>query len=233
MQLRRCVPMTTRAARPSLGTIPERDASAPALSMYGAPRSPLAPRPLGGRRPGRGGRPSLCTGRRCIAGAPAVAASAAREGDATRAVCSACDGARAREWAHWSHLVMSIAAVLVAGARAWVVRTGRARDPQASGRSTRSSFAPPGRAAAAQGHFCRTSTARCWSGAQRWIGSDAQLDFRRDFARAAPRRARATIWAGLRPSTSTHGRGNAEPAVARYRPSLEKGAPSKRPSKMR
>ena len=84
-----------------------------------------------------------------------------------------------------------------------------------------SSFAPPGRAAAAQGHFCRTSTARCWSGAQRWTGSDAQLDFRRDFARAAPRRARATIWAGLRPSTSTHGRRNAEPAVARYGPSLE------------
>ena len=68
MQLRRCVPMTTRAARPSLGTTGDfRPGRVCASAQHGAPRSPLAPRPLGGRRPARGGRPSLCTGRRWIA----------------------------------------------------------------------------------------------------------------------------------------------------------------------
>ena len=67
MQLRRCVPMTTRAARPSLGTTGDfRPGRVCASAQHGAPRSPLTP-PLGGRRPARGGRPSLCTGRRWIA----------------------------------------------------------------------------------------------------------------------------------------------------------------------
>lgn len=69
-------------------------------------------------------------------GAPAVAV--ARPGGASRTICSACDGARAWAWAHWS-IGPRIAAQCgrVAEARAWAVRTGRARDTKGPVRFTR------------------------------------------------------------------------------------------------
>ena len=223
MQLRRCVPMTTRAARPSLGTTGDfRPGRVCASAQHGAPRSPLAPRPLGGRRPARGGRPSLCTGRRWIAarctGRGGQRGSGRR---GRRAPFARPATVRARV----SGRIGPIGPEHRGSAGGW--------QEHAPGRCALGARAipklqavPPGARSplqAAQRPHRATSVARrprCWSGAQRWTGSEAPLDFRRDFARAAPRRARATIWVGLRRSPSTHGRGHAEPAVARYRPSL-------------
>ena len=80
----------------------------------------------------------LCTGRRCTT--PLCASRggrAAQEGAASHAICSSCHGARAGVWAHWS-IGTRVAAVRAGGRiRVWAVRTGRARNPRAPGRSTR------------------------------------------------------------------------------------------------
>ena len=95
----------------------------------------------------------LCTARRCTA--PPCASRggrAAREGAASRAICSACNGARARGWAHWSIGTWSAAARASGRTRVWAVRSGRAREPRAPGRSTHTqapfqTAQPPHRAA--------------------------------------------------------------------------------------
>ena len=101
---------------------------------YGA-RSRAGPRrPLG--RCAVGGL--LCTtDRRCTA--PPCASRggrAARERAVSRVICSACHGARARGWAHWSIGTWSAAARAGGRTRVWAVRSGRAREPRAPGRST-------------------------------------------------------------------------------------------------
>ena len=117
---------------------------------YGA-RSRAGPRrPLG--RCAVGGL--LCTtDRRCTA--PPCASRggrAARERAASRSICSACHGARARGWAHWSIGTWSAAARAGGRTRVWAVRSGRAREPRAPGRSTHTqaplqTAQPPHRAA--------------------------------------------------------------------------------------
>ena len=84
----------------------------------------------------------LCTGRRCTT--PLCASRGgrvAREGAASRAICSSCHGARAGVWAHWS-IGSWIAAVRAGGRiRLWAVRTWRARNPRAPCQSTRTQAA--------------------------------------------------------------------------------------------
>ena len=105
----------------------------------------------------------LCTDRRCTAPpCSSRGGRAAREGAALRAICSACHGARARGWAHWSMGTLSAAARAGGRARVWSVRSGRAREPPSLNPFQPHSGSPPDRAAAAQGHFCHTLSARRW-----------------------------------------------------------------------
>jgi hypothetical protein len=92
----------------------------------------------------------LCTDRRCTAPpCSSRGGRAAREGAALRAICSACHGARARGWAHWSMGTLSAAARAGGRARVWSVRSGRAREPPSLNPFQPHSGSPPDRAAAA------------------------------------------------------------------------------------
>ena len=107
----------------------------------------------------------LCTDRRCTA--PPCASRggrAAREGAVSRAICSACHGARAWVGAlvHW-HMECG-------GVGRWqntsLARSHWARARPPSPRPFHPhSGAPPDRAAAAQSHFCHTLRVRRWPGA--------------------------------------------------------------------
>ena len=104
----------------------------------------------------------LCTDRRCTA--PPCASRggrAAREGAVSRAICSACHGARARGWAHWSIGTWSAAARASGSTRVWAVRSGRARAPRAPGRSPYNQARPQ----TAQQPHRATFVTRCACGA--------------------------------------------------------------------